>query len=58
MGKLWLTELRVDQGVVKIFNIDNTRQYIYGKILAYNAELALIMGAAVERNNTLPLTLT
>ncbi len=35
----------LDQGVARIFHMDNTRQYIYGKILANNAEIALIMKA-------------
>ncbi len=39
----------LDQGVAKIFHMDDTRQYIYGKIFAYNAEPALIMEASVER---------
>ena len=40
-----LTKLRLDQGIAKIFCIDNTRQYIYEKILAYDADIATIMGA-------------
>ena len=40
-----LTELRLAQGVAKIFHMDNTRQYIHGKIIACNAEIVLIMEA-------------
>ncbi len=33
----------LDQGVAKIFHMDDTGQYIYGKIFACNAEPALIL---------------
>ena len=50
LGIKWLPELMLDQGVAIIFHMDNTRQYIYGKILAYNADIALVVGATVERS--------
>ena len=33
----WLSELSLDKEIAEIFNMDNTRQYIYVKILAYDA---------------------
>ena len=42
--------MSLDQGEAKIFNMDNTRKYIHGKILVYNEDIGLIMEAQLVRS--------